>query len=409
MNMASGSDGSSLLGESFRWFGPEDPVPLSYIRHTGAEGVFSSLHGIPPGEVWPVGAIRERRALIESSGLVWSAVESLPVHEDLKRGAGDLKGLLGNYASSLENLASQGITTVVYNFMPVLDWIRTDMRHPLPDGTECMLYDPAKFAAFEVHALRRAGAARDYTPEQLDRGTRWWEGLDPAAREDFIRNIIDVFPGVKRGLVLDDIRSLISLYDGIGDRELFSNLRRFLEATVPKAEALGIRLAIHPDDPPFPVLGLPRIVSRQHQIEAILLAVDSPANGLCFCTGSLSADPANDIPGMIRKFAGRIHAVHLRNTRRLPDGSFFESDHLAGSVDMAEAMQLLLDEQERRRSEGRRDWRLSFRPDHGHTMMDDLGKENILTPGYSAIGRMRGLAELRGLMHGLRHARLTPR
>lgn len=202
---------------------------------------------------------------------------------------------------------------------------------------------------------------------------------------------------------------MIALYDGIGERELFSNLRRFLEAIVPKAEALGIRLAIHPDDPPFPVLGLPRIVSRQHQIEEILLAVGSPANGLCFCTGSLSADPANDIPGMIRKFAGRIHAVHLRNTRRLPDGSFFESDHLAGSVDMAEAMGLLLDEQERRRSEGRSDWRLHFRPDHGHTMMDDLGKENILTPGYSAIGRMRGLAELRGLMHGLRHARLVRR
>lgn len=195
--MASGSDSSSLLGESFRWFGPEDPVPLSYIRHTGAEGVFSSLHGIPPGEVWPVAAIRERRVLIESSGLTWSAVESLPVHEDIKRGAGDLKGLFANYSSSLGNLASQGIKTVVYNFMPVLDWIRTDMRHPLPDGTECMLYDPSKFAAFEVHALRRAGAPGDYAPEQLDRGTRWWKGLDPAGREDFIRNIIDVFPGVK--------------------------------------------------------------------------------------------------------------------------------------------------------------------------------------------------------------------
>jgi mannonate dehydratase len=288
--------------------------------------------------------------------------------------------------------------------MPVLDWIRTDMHHVLPDGSQCLLYDPAKFGAFEMHALKRPGAEADYTTDQIARGTAWWNTLDNASREAFVCSIIDVFPGVKWGLSLDDIRAMLARYAHLRDGDLEDHLARFHEAVVPVAEEVGVRLAIHPDDPPFPVLGLPRIVSTAAQVKALLDRVTSPANGLCFCTGSFSANPLNDVPAMFRAFAPKVHAVHLRSTQRLPDGSFFEADHLAGSVDMPAVMREVLDEQDRRRAEGRDDWRLSFRPDHGHVMLDDLGKTVDITPGYSCIGRARGLAELRGLMLGLRHA-----
>jgi len=396
-----------LLEESFRWYGPADPVPLSHIRQAGASSVFTSLHQIPYGESWPREAIRERKTLVEAAGLTWTAVESVPVHEDIKTGRGDLGRLFANYRETLRNLAAEGVTTVVYNFMPVLDWIRTDMRHVLPDGSECLLFDPVKFCAFELHALKRPGAETDYTAGQVDRATIWWNRLDNQARDAFVRSIIDVFPGVKRGLRLDDIRAMLARYSHFRDGDLENNLARFHEEVVPAAEAVGVRLAIHTDDPPFPVLGLPRIVSTEAQVAALLGRVDSPANGLCFCTGSFSARPENDLPAMVRRFAPRIHAVHLRSTQRLPDGSFFEADHLAGSVDMPAVARALLDEQDRRRAAGRADWRLPFRPDHGHTMMDDLEKTVEITPGYSCIGRMRGLAELRGLMLGLRHAELT--
>ncbi|MFT3788263.1 MAG: mannonate dehydratase [Tepidisphaeraceae bacterium] len=239
----------------------------------------------------------------------------------------------------------------------------------------------------------------------MDRGTAWWNGLDNASREAFVQGIIDVFPGVKWGLSLDDIRAMLAKYAHLKNGDLEANLARFHEAVVPAAEKLGVRLAIHPDDPPFPALGLPRIVSTQAQVRAMLKRVDSPANGLCFCTGSFSANTTNDLPAMFREFAPRVHALHLRSTQRLPDGSFYEADHLAGSVDMPAIMRAVLNEQDRRRAEGRRDWRLAFRPDHGHTMMDDLNKNPTdFNPGYTCIGRMRGLAELRGLMIGLRHA-----
>lgn len=393
-----------LLEEGFRWFGPEDPVPLSFIRQAGATAVFSSLHQIPYGELWPREAIRERKRMIEAAGLRWSVVESVPVHEDIKTGRGDLKRLFENYNNTLRNLAAEGIHTVVYNFMPVLDWVRTDMRWVLPDGSESLHYDPVRFAAFEIHALKRAGAEADYSPHQLEQAAAWWTGLDDAARDAFVRTIIDVFPGVKWALTLDDIRTMLANYDGMGADGLRGNLSRFLEAVIPVAEEVGVRMAIHPDDPPFPVLGLPRIVSQASDIEAIFKMADSPANGLCFCTGSFSARADNDLPAMIRAFAPRIHAVHLRSTQRLPDGSFYEADHLAGSVDMPAVVRALLDEQDHRRSSGRADWKLPIRPDHGHTMMDDLVKPVGITPGYSCIGRMRGLSELRGLMRGLRYA-----
>ncbi len=397
----------SLLEESFRWFGPNDPVSLSFIRQAGAEAVFTSLHDISYGDVWPIEAIRERKAILAASGLRWAAVESLPVHEDIKTGRGDLTRLFKTYSESLRNLASEGITTVIYNFMPVLDWVRTDLRQVLSDGSECLLFNPVHFAAFELYALQRPGAVLDYDSETRERASAWWASLNASGREAFIETIIDVFPGVKLNLTLDDVRERLNRYSGIDADLLRVNFARFLQTVVPVAEQAGVRLAVHPDDPPFPLLGLPRIVSTASDIEKIFSMADSPASGLCFCTGSLGARGDNDLPAMARQFAPRIHAVHLRSTQREPDGSFYEADHLEGSVNMPAVMRALLDEQDRRKAVGRPDFRLPFRPDHGHTMMDDLDKPPFPNPGYSCIGRMRGLAELRGLMVGLRYAQQT--
>lgn len=398
----------NLMEESFRWYGPNDTVSLSYIRQTGASAVFTSLHHIPYGDLWPREAIAERKAVVEAAGLKWNAVESVPVHEDIRTGTGDLKTLFSNYARTIRNLADEGIKTVIYNFMPVLDWIRTDMRYRLPDGSEALRFDPVQFAAFEIYALKRSGAEENYTPEQLERAKVWWADLDDAARTAFIQNIIDVFPGCKMGLTLDDIRAMLAKYKDINEDGLRANYARFLEAVVPACEETGVRLAVHADDPAFPVLGLPRIVSTADQVAKVFSMVDSPANGLCLCTGSFSSNPQNDLVEMAKRFAPRIHAVHLRSTQRLPDGSFFEADHLAGSVNMPEVIRTLFAEMDRRRAAGREDWRLAFRPDHGHTMMDDLAKAANITPGYAAIGRMRGLAELRGLMLGLRYGAAHP-
>lgn len=392
------------LAEGFRWFGPADPVPLSYIRQAGATDVFSALHDIPYSEPWPRETIRARKQQIANAGLRWSVVESVPVHEDIKTGRADnLARLFENYRETLRNLAAEDIRCVIYNFMPALDWVRTDMRHVLADGSECLRFDPVQLAAFELHALKRQGADKDYTPAQIARADAWWLTLDAAARDQFIKNIIDVFPGCKWGLSLDDIRAMLARHAHLDVTTLRKNLARFLDEIIPSAESLGIRMAIHPDDPPFSVLGLPRIVSSEADLDAILRMQESPANGLCFCTGSLSALASNDLPAMARRFASRINAAHLRSTQREADGSFYEADHLAGSVNMPAVMRALLDEQDRRRAKKREDDTIAFRPDHGHTMMDDLAKPVGITPGYSCIGRMRGLAELRGLMHGLRH------
>lgn len=387
---------ATLFEEGFRWFGPDDPVSPAFIRQTGASAVFTALHDIPYGEAWPRQAIRGRRELLGQAGLAWRVVESVPVHEDIKTGRGDLGRLFANYNTSLENLASEGIHTVVYNFMPVLDWVRTDMSWELPDGSRSMRYDPVHFAAFDLHALQRAGADNDHPPEIRDKAAAWWATLDEPARDAFIRSIIDVFPGVKWGLSLDDIRAMLSRYEGIGAPELRANLARFLEAVVPTAERLGMRLAIHPDDPPFPVLGLPRIVSIEEDVAGILAMVDLPANGLCFCTGSFGARADNDLPAMARRFADRTHALHLRNTRLEPGGSFHEAGHLVGSSDMAAVLRAF--------ASGRQsDQPVTFRPDHGLAIMDDLARPQGVTPGYPAIGRTKGLAELRGLLHGLGH------
>lgn len=392
------------LEESFRWYGPNDQVSLQDIRQTGASAVFTSLHQIPYGDLWPREAIRERKDMVEKAGLKWTAVESVPVHEDIKTGRGDVETLYANYRQTLKNLAAEGIYTVIYNFMPALDWIRTDLKYLLPDGSECLRYDPVRFAAFEIYALKRPGAEQDYTQGQLKNADIWWNALSVSEREAFVQHIIDVFPGCKMGLKVEDLRMMLAKYAAIDAGALKANLAKFLKAVVPAAEDAGVRLAIHPDDPPFAVLGLPRILSTAEDVADLYAMVESPANGLCFCTGSFSARTTNNLPEMVRQFGSRINAVHLRSTQRLPDGSFFEADHLGGSVNMPAVVENLLIEQDRRRKEGRKDWQLAFRPDHGHTMMDDM-KKNFSNPGYSCIGRMRGLAELRGLMMGISFAR----
>jgi mannonate dehydratase len=368
--------------------------------------VFSAIHRIPYGEVWRREDVREHKHEIECAGLRWVAVESVPVHEDIKTARGDLGVLFENYRETLRNLAGEGVRLVIYNFMPALDWMRTDMRHRLADGSECLRFDPYRLAAFDIFALRRAGAEAEHSAELRERAGEWWASLDDAARDAFVADVIDVFPGCKWGLSLDDIRAMLARHAHLDADALRTNLARFLDAVVPEAERLGVRLAIHPDDPPFPVLGLPRIVSTASDIAAILQMADSPANGLCFCSGSLSARADNDLPAIAARFATRIHAVHLRSTQRLPDGAFYEAGHLEGSVDMPAVVRVLLAEQDRRQVAGTPDWQLPFRPDHGRVMLDDLGKPAGITPGYSCIGRMRGLAELRGLMTGLRAAQM---
>jgi mannonate dehydratase len=304
-----------------------------------------------------------------------------------------------NYSQTLQNLGAEGVDLVIYNFMPVLDWVRTDFEHTLPDGATALHFDPVQFAAFEVHALDRPGAEADYNPQQLSAAADFWGSMDAAAQEDFVRLRIEMLPGCKSGFTLDIIRGLLSRYEGIDRATLKANFRHFLRAVVPAAEAAGVLLAVHPDDPPKSVLGLPRIVSCAEDLDDILAMVPSRNNGLCFCVGSFSAGAQNDVPAMIAQFATRIHAVHLRVTKRAADGSFHEDTHLSGC--MVPCVERLLEEVARRKASGWKDWQLSFRPDHGHRMMNDLASPPPPNPGYSLIGRMRGLAELRGLQLGL--------
>ncbi|MBB5352203.1 mannonate dehydratase [Haloferula luteola] len=383
-----------MLAPSMRWFGPSDPVSPAFIRQAGATSVFTALHEIPYGAPWPLADIQERKQSLATAGLSWKVVESVPVHEDIKTGKGDLTTRFDHYATTLRHLASEGIETVIYNFMPVLDWVRTDMHFLMPDGSRSMRYDPVQFAAFDLFALRRHGAEDDHSPEIQEQAAAWWQRLDSPTQQSFIRSIIDVFPGVKWNLRLDDIHAMLSRYQGIGEPELRQHLGRFLDAIVPVAESCGIRLAIHPDDPPFPILGLPRIVSTGSQLEDLLALAPSPSHGLCFCTGSLGARSDNALPELAGRFADRIHALHLRSTSLESQGAFHEAPHLEGSTSLAEVLISFL--RHRRRPE-----EVPFRPDHGLVIMDDLAKPEGITPGYSALGRMKGLAEIRGLILGL--------
>ena len=390
-----------LMEESMRWFGPADTVSLAEIRQTGATAVFTSLHEIPYGEEWPLAAIEQRRDLIAAAGLRWTAVESVPVHESIKTRTGDFVRHIENYKTTLRRLGQAGIETVIYNFMPVLDWVRTDLHYRLEDGAEALLYDPVKFAAFDIFALKRKGAAGSFTTATQKAAADYWEKIGPAGQEQFTRQTLDLFPGVKLNMSIEGLRALLDGYKSIDTPRLKEHLRLFLEAVAPVAEQSGVRLAIHPDDPPFSVLGLPRIVSTEQDLADIIAMSDSPANGLCYCTGSLGARLDNDLPGIARRFGARIHAVHLRNVGYKTDGVFYEAPHLGGSADMYSVVHALISEQMRRRSTNRKDQSIPLRPDHGHKILDDFRRPEPTCPGYSLIGRLKGLSELRGLQYGV--------
>ena len=396
-----------MMTETFRWYGPGDVVTLNDIRQAGCEGVINAIHEIPYGEVWRREAIQERKNLIESAGLKWSAVESVPVSEDIKTHSGDYKRHIENYKETIRNLGAEGIEVIIYNFMPVLDWVRTDLNYKLENGAECLLFDPVRFALFEIYILKREGAEADYTAEQIAEAKELFEHMSEDEVKSFERDIIDVFPGCKMNFSIEDIRQMLAKYDNIDREQLTENYRYFLQEVIPVCEEAGVRMAVHPDDPPFSILGLPRIVSCEDDVKNIILMYDSPANGLCFCTGSFSPREDNDLPAMIKRYGNRINVAHLRSTQRNSDGSFYEAAHLEGSVDMYEVVKALLEEQQRRKKEGRKDWQLSFRPDHGHTILDDLNKEAVPNPGYFALGRMKGLAEIRGLELGIVRSKFT--
>ncbi|MGB0993041.1 MAG: mannonate dehydratase [Akkermansiaceae bacterium] len=384
-----------LLQEGFRWYGENDPVSLSEIVQCGASGVYTALHHIPYGEVWSRDEIRKRLDELAVYDLRWLAVESVPVSEDIKTRGPRCEEHLENYRQTLINLAEEGVHTVIYNFMPVLDWIRTDLAHKLPDGTEALLFDPVHFAAFEIHILKRNGAEQDYTADQLEKAGAFFNAMDEAQRREFERSLIDVFPGCQLGLSVEELRNMLEPYQQIDADTLRDNYRHFLSAVVPTAEAHGVKLAVHPDDPPFPVLGLPRIVSTENDLRTIVEMVPSMANGLCFCSGSLGARLDNDLPGIIDRLGEHIHAMHLRSVQHEGNGVFYEANHLEGSANLPALTAKLLERNQQR------DIPLSFRPDHGHRMLDDLQKPTNANPGYDCLGRMRGLAEIRGLMHGL--------
>lgn len=390
------------MEQTWRWYGPADPVSLADSKQAGATGIVTALHHISTGETWEVAEILQRKAEVEQAGLSWSVAESIPVHENIKTHSGNYQQYISNYQQSLRNLGKCGIDTVCYNFMPVLDATRTDHAYPMSSGATALRYDATAFAAFELYLLKRPGAEANYKEAQQQKAKEYLDRLSEEQVQKLLAIIVAGFPGVSENYSMQELQAALHVYKEIDAAQLKQNLFYFLEQVVPVAEEAGIRLAIHPDDPPFPILGLPRIVSTEQDLQEIIAAVDSPSNGLCFCTGSLGVRTDNDLEGIVKRLGHRIHFVHLRSTIREAGGSFYEADHLAGDVDMYGVIKALLEEQVRKKQEGRTDLRLPIRPDHGLQMLDDLHKKTI--PGYSAIGRLRGLAELRGLELAIRRS-----
>ncbi|MDO3385794.1 mannonate dehydratase [Gilvimarinus sp. SDUM040013] len=388
------------MKETWRWFGPQDTVTLANIRQAGASGIVTSLHHIATGEVWPREEIKARKQLIEAAGLEWSVIESIPLHNDIKTRTGDYERYIANYLQSLRNVAAEGVFDVCYNFMPVVDWTRTNLSYNLPNQSQALRFEISDFAAYDVYILERPNAAADYAPEVLDKAKARLDAMSGQEKDLLEKNIIAGLPGGEGSYDRDGIRAAIEQFIALGDEGMRTNLFAFLRAVVPVAEEVGVRLAIHPDDPPFSLFGLPRVVSTQDDARALLAAVKSPANGLTLCAGSYGARGDNDLVDMVREFGDNIYFVHLRNIKREADGSFYESDHLDGDNDMVGLIGALIEEESRRRQNNSALPAIAMRPDHGHLMGDEIGKAGI-NPGYSYAGRMRGLAELRGVIHTL--------
>ncbi len=389
------------MKQCWRWFGPQDPINLSDLHQVGVQGIVTALHGIPPGQVWPIDGIVQRQDMLNAAGFTWDVVESLPVSEAIKTQGPQAAEHLAAYVESLRNLAKCGVHTICYNFMPILDWTRTELRQPQPHGGTAMAFDLVDFAVFDLHLLERKEAVHDYDQATRTAADRKVRSMSVLEKQTLIRTIVSGLPGANDNWTLDDVRSLLQTYDRIDADVLRRNLTDFLSEVVPVAEALGMRLCCHPDDPPFSLLGLPRVMSSAEDYAQILNAVDSPANGATLCTGSLGVAPGFDGPSFVERFGPRIHFAHLRNTKRAQGTdtrrpNFIEAPHLEGDTDMVATVAALMRECARRKSEGRGDWQIPMRPDHGQELLFDLGGHS--QPGYPLIGRMRGLAELRGIM-----------